>query len=152
MVKISTNPFSKELKKNAESEEKFIDKNELDYLLVNNKRLKQASKRLNKELTRVKVEFKQDKDDAILDLKGKIKQWRKSLGKERSEKIKLEKKLVQPIPNYILVVFFGILADQIMVMLVVKKKMMKKQRAGTIRKTSMMMRIFHLITMEVMEK
>ena len=77
-----------------EREDRFVDEDELDYLVVNNKRLKQATKRLNKELARVQVEFKNDKNDAIKDLKGKIKQWRKYLGKERSEKIKLEKKVV----------------------------------------------------------
>ena len=77
-----------------EREDRFVDEDELDYLVVNNKRLKQATKRLNKELARVQVEFKNDKNDAIKDLKGKIKQWRKYLGKERREKIKLEKKVV----------------------------------------------------------
>ena len=71
-----------------------VDGDELEYLVVNNKRLKEATKRLNKELSRVRTKLWDDKSDAIKDLKGEIKQWRKSLGQERSEKIKLEKKVV----------------------------------------------------------
>ena len=53
----------------------------------------------------------------------------------------------QTIFQDILMVSFGILPVQIVMMLVVMKKMMKR-----IRKTYIMMRIFRLITMEVMEK
>ena len=79
--------ISNELNNNAEQDE-------VDYLVVNNRRLKQVSKRLNTELARVKTEFKKDKNATVKDLKAEIKQWRKSLGLERSQKIKLEKKLV----------------------------------------------------------
>ena len=67
--------------------------NEMDYLKINNKNLKVAMKRLNKGLSEVKTKLKKDKDEAIKELKLEIKQWRKELGRERSFKIKLEKKL-----------------------------------------------------------
>ena len=42
----------------------------------------------------MKTEFKKDKIATVKDLKVEIKQWKKSLGLERSQKIKLDKKLV----------------------------------------------------------
>ena len=51
-----------------------VDGDELEYLVVNNKRLKEATKRLNKELSRVRTKLWDDKSDAIKDLKGEIKQ------------------------------------------------------------------------------
>jgi hypothetical protein len=72
----------------------IVDKDEIEYLEVNNKRLKQATGRLNRELARVREDSKKDKSDAVKDIKTEIKKWRKSLGLERSEKVKLEKKLV----------------------------------------------------------
>ena len=47
----------------------IVDKDEIEYLAVNNKRLKQATGRLNRELARVKLESKKDKSDAVKDLK-----------------------------------------------------------------------------------
>ena len=46
-------------------------------------------KRLNKELSEVKIRLKKDKDEVIKEFKLEIKQWRKELGRERSFKIKL---------------------------------------------------------------
>ena len=84
---IPSYPHTLELNNNAEQDE-------VEYLVLNNRRLKQVTKRLNTELARVKTEFRKDKSDTVKDLKVEIKQWRKSLGLERSQKIKLEKKLV----------------------------------------------------------
>ena len=60
------------------------DKNEMEYLKINNKNLKVAMKRLNKELSEVKIRLKKDKDEVIKEFKLEIKQWRKELGHERS--------------------------------------------------------------------
>ena len=70
-----------------------VDQDEAEFLVVNNKRLKQVTKRLNKELARVNMESRKRKIATMKEAKVEIKQWRKSLGQERSQKIKLEKKL-----------------------------------------------------------
>ena len=71
----------------------IVDQDEAEFLVVNNKRLKQVTKRLNTELASVKNKSKENKTAAVKELKVEIKQWRKLLGKERSEKMKLEKKV-----------------------------------------------------------
>ena len=70
-----------------------MDQVEAEFLVVNNKRLKQVTKRLNKELANVKTKTKENKTAPVKELKVEIKQWRKLLGNERSQKLKLEKKL-----------------------------------------------------------
>ena len=70
-----------------------IQHDEAEFLVTNNRRLKQATKRLNKELARVKLEFGKDKIATIKEKKVEIKHWRKLLGNERSKKIKFERKL-----------------------------------------------------------
>ena len=71
----------------------IVDQDEAEFLVVNNKRLKQVTKRLNTELASVKNKSKENKTAAVKELKVEIKQWRKLLGKERSQKMKLEKKV-----------------------------------------------------------
>ena len=97
-LEMSANNITREVNNNTENGNhiigEIVDPKEIEYLAVNNRRLKQVTKRLNKELARVRTESKKNKSDAVKDLKVEIKQWRKSLGQERSEKIKLEKKLI----------------------------------------------------------
>ena len=78
------------MKKSKEEEN-----NEMEYLKINNKNLKVAMKRLHKGLSEAKTRLKKDKDEAIKELKLEIKQWKKDLGRERSVKINLEKKLAK---------------------------------------------------------
>ena len=76
-IEIPSNSYTSELNN-------IVEQDEVEYLVVNNRRLKEVTKRLNTELARVKTEVKKDKNDAVKDLKVEIKQWRKSLGLERS--------------------------------------------------------------------
>jgi hypothetical protein len=71
----------------------IVDQDEAEFLVVNNERLKQVTKRLNTELASVRNKSKENKTAAVEGLKVEIKQWRKLLGKERSQKMKLEKKV-----------------------------------------------------------
>ena len=61
------------------------------HLIVENS--KSASTRLNREVHENKIKHEKDTKLTIKELKSEIKAWRKDLGEERSEKIKLEKKL-----------------------------------------------------------
>ena len=58
-----------------------------------NKIQKNINFKLNKELSRLRETNQLKKNKTIKDLKVEIKSWRKSLGTERSARIKLEKKL-----------------------------------------------------------
>lgn len=66
---------------------------EVLYLELNNKRLKTITKRLNSEVSEIRLKLKKEKLEAIGDLKVEIKHWKKKLGWERKEKMKLVKKL-----------------------------------------------------------
>ena len=58
-----------------------------------NKIQKNINQKLNKELSKLREKNQLEKNKVIKDLKVEIKSWRKSLGIERTAKIKLEKKL-----------------------------------------------------------
>ena len=58
-------------------------------MTINNKNLKEATKRLNKELSTVT----KNKNDVVKELKTDIKHWRKELARERRLKLKLEEKI-----------------------------------------------------------
>ena len=58
-----------------------------------NKTQKSINIKLNKELSRLREKNQLEKNKVTKELKVEIKSWRKSLGIERSAKIKLEKKL-----------------------------------------------------------
>ena len=87
--------YEKDINDNEEVEVLCVDENEVQYLIINNKRLKQATIRLNKELTRLRAERTEANNATIKDNKLEIKMWRKLLGRERSLKIKLEKQINQ---------------------------------------------------------
>ena len=76
-------------------EDLLVDENEVNYLIINNKRLKQVTIRLNRELARIRTENTKANNGTIKELRVEIKKWRKQLGQERSLKLKLEKKLEQ---------------------------------------------------------
>ena len=61
------------------------------HLIVENS--KSASTRLNREVHENKIKHEKDTKLTVKELKSEIKAWRKDLDEERSEKIKLEKKL-----------------------------------------------------------
>ena len=50
-------------------EDLLVDQDEVNYLLIINKRLKQATLQLNRELARVRTEYTKDRNAAIKDLK-----------------------------------------------------------------------------------
>ena len=53
-----------------------------------------AAKKLNKEMNESRVNHEKEAKLIIKNFKSEIKSWKKDLGKERSEKIKLERKIV----------------------------------------------------------
>ena len=75
--------------KDIKEKTNVADTEELEYLAINNENLKQATKRLNRELSKAN----KDKTDIVKELKTDIKHWRKELGRERRLKLKLEKEL-----------------------------------------------------------
>ena len=57
------------------------------------KKSKLINNRLNQDLSELRVKHQKEKTEIIKNLKSEIKSWRKDLGDERKEKIKLEKQL-----------------------------------------------------------
>ena len=70
---------------------KLID--EIQYLDINNKSMKSVIQRFNREFNEERVKLSSARIEAIKELKSEIKQWKKKLGRETKEKIKLKKKL-----------------------------------------------------------
>ena len=60
---------------------------------VSNENQKSMTKRLNKELSQLRQKVKEDLEDTTNKFKLEVKRWKKNLGRERKERIKLEKKL-----------------------------------------------------------
>ena len=67
------------------------NKNIVD-LEASNKNREATANRLNKALSENKTKYDQEKVEANKDLRQQIKSWRKELGQERKEKIKVEEK------------------------------------------------------------
>ena len=56
-------------------------------------------KRLNKELNENKMKHEREIKQTVKNLKSEIKSWKKSLGSEKSEKMKIERKLATTVEN-----------------------------------------------------
>ena len=65
---------------------------QIDDLKLSFANSKMAANKLNKEISENKIKFQKDKSLVTKEFKAEIKSWRKELGLERSEKIKIEKK------------------------------------------------------------
>ena len=68
---------------------------EVQYLELNNKSQKSITKRLNSEISEVRLKLNKEKKVEIKNLKEEIKIWKKRLGNERKKKIKVERNLVK---------------------------------------------------------
>ena len=85
----------KELQIQAKAFEVSIleQKTEIQNLQQSLQNSRQAAKKLNKELNENRLIHEKETKNIIGNFKSEIKAWKKDLGKERAEKIKVEKKL-----------------------------------------------------------
>jgi hypothetical protein len=85
------------LKKEKKSLESLLNDNvdQISDLNSEIKRIVAASKTLNQELVKARTKSPSIKSDDVKALKVEIKQWRKVLGEERKQKIKVEKELAE---------------------------------------------------------
>ena len=72
------------MKLNLETQNKSL-LDEIHYLEINNKRLKSAVKRFNREFNEERIRLNNDKLEAIKDLKMEVKQWKRKLGREKEK-------------------------------------------------------------------
>ena len=78
---------------------KVVDeqKEEIDHLKSSVKVKDEIAKNLNKQISELKLKVEKEKVIANKRFKDEVKSWKKELGEERREKIKLEKKLEKEI-------------------------------------------------------
>ena len=85
----------KQLKKENSDNDISIENQKVEVydLKLANKKASEASNKLNKVLSDLKVNFKKEKNAILKQNKAEIKYWRKELGEETKVRIKLEEKL-----------------------------------------------------------
>ena len=62
---------------------------------------REISNKLHKELSDTKIKFNKEKAATFKEHKAEVKAWKKDLGEANKEKIKLQKKLNQEVPNFV---------------------------------------------------
>ena len=75
-------------------EQLSIEKHNVEHELESEvKKSRSINNRLKEEISEMRVKHQKDKTETIKHLKSEIKSWKKDLGDERSEKLKVEKEL-----------------------------------------------------------
>ena len=72
---------------------------EMHDLEESNKKQKQISNKFNKDLSDARVKFNNEKAEISKEYRAEIKAWRKDLGEETKQKLKLEEKLRELVSN-----------------------------------------------------
>ena len=85
------------IKKENEKYESIVDnlKEEIKYLENANKKSEKISGNLHRELVAEKAKFSKEKEETLKEHKAEVKGWRKDLGEETKEKMKLEEELFE---------------------------------------------------------